>query len=121
MSGSVTTRRVWPLMSIVWIYSGPARSCTSVPVTADQSSDRPRNDPGIESTPDPSRFVKMIGPLAYPSPTYWPARRPFGTTLARRVSVNPSALIATDLRPISSPVVVLGARTESAPLRLWYG
>src|SRR5437763_9093041 len=120
MSGSAANWRVRPLMSVARIYACPPRSCRKVPLTADQSSVRPRNDPGIESTPDPSRFVTMIGPLAYPSPTYWPARRPVGTTLAHTVSVNPMALTDTDPRPIAAPVALPGALMESAGLRLWY-
>ena len=62
----------------------------------------------------------MMGPLAYPSPTYWPARRPLGTTLAHTVSVNPSALIATDPRPIAAPVALPGALMVRALVSDWY-
>src|ERR1051325_5013977 len=114
MSASVTTRRVCPVTSIETMYSGPSQSDTNVPVTADQSSDRPANRPGRVSTTEPSRPVTIMkGPSSV-------ATRPVGTTLARTVSVNPSALTATDPRPNTAPVALPGALMESAGLRLWY-
>src|SRR5438445_5339852 len=116
ISGSVTTRRVCPVTSIETMYSGPSQSDTNVPFTADQSSDRPANHPGSVSKVEPSRSVTIMKGAPWVSA----ATRPVGTTLARTVSVNPSALTATDPRPNAAPVALPGALMESAGLRLWY-
>src|SRR5437660_50647 len=108
MSGSVTTRRVCPVMSIETMYSGPSQSDTNVPFTADQSSDRPANHPGSVSKVEPSRSVTIMKGAPWVSA----ATRPVGTTLARTVSVNPSALTATDPRPNAAPVALPGEELD---------
>src|SRR5437879_11819559 len=102
-------------MSVETMYSGPSQADTNVPFTADQSSDRPANHPGSVSDVEPSRSVTIMKGAPWVSA----ATRPVGTTLARTVCVNSSALTATHLRPQAAPVPSPGALIAGAALTLW--